>query len=194
MHKDISFEEILLYGERFQKYRKSNFTCMFKNMVFLEDSQQSVLSRSFFEILTDDHKYPSLVHLNFNSIGLHDIPQQLKHWSPRFPSLRRLDLSSNALSSFSFEHPDTNQPYLVIDLSKNNIISVPDDLPNYLNGITPVFVRVLYDNPIHCDCNIKPLSTYLKIIRDKQKHARMFFQNVLWVKCYSPREKKGRQV
>lgn len=88
------------YGEGFQKYRKSNFTCMYKNMVFLDDSQDSVLSRSFFEILTDDHKYPSLVNLNFNSIRLHDLPQQLKHWSARFPLLKRLDLSSNALSSF----------------------------------------------------------------------------------------------
>lgn len=37
---------------------------MYKNMVFLDDSQDSVLSRSFFEILTDDHKYPSLVNFN----------------------------------------------------------------------------------------------------------------------------------
>lgn len=170
------------YAEGFQKYRKSNFTCMYKNMVFLDDSQDSVLSRSFFKTLTDDHKYPSLVNLNFNSIRLHDLPQQLKHWSPRFPLLRRLDLSSNALSSF---RTPINQPNLLIDLSENNIISVPDDLPNYPNGITLVFVR-LYDNPVHGDCNIKQLSTYLKIIRGKQKHVKMFVPIVLsWTFCHS---------
>lgn len=193
---NISPEEVMMHAAVHQENKEmNNITCMFKHLESVEESHLTSLSSSFFaETFTDTKKYPKLSSLKLNSIGIQELPQQLKRWSQYLPSLKRLDLSSNALTSFSFEHPKTNQSFLVIDLTKNHITSVPEDLPMYLNREPDIYVK-LENNPIHCDCKIRPLSTYFKIIRKMQYPRRYeFYQNIIGVKCQSPSEKKGQRV
>lgn len=197
LSKNISPEEVMMHAAVHQENKEmnNNITCMFKHLESVEESHLTSLSSSFFnETFTDTKKYPKLSTLKLYSIGIQELPQQLKRWSQYLPSLKRLDLSSNALTSFSFEHPKTNQSFLVIDLTKNHITSVPEDLPMYLNREPDIYVK-LENNPIHCDCKIRPLSTYFKIIRKMQYPRRYeFYQNIISVKCQSPSEKKGQRV
>lgn len=193
--KNISLEEaiVMMHHAAHQENKETNkhFKCRFKQLKSVEESYRTSLSSSFFDSFTDNETYPKLATLWLFSIGLHDLPHKLKRWPQYLPSLKNLDLSSNALTSFSFDHPKMNRPFLIIDLTKNNITSVPEDLPVYLNR-QPYIIIKLGDNPIHCDCGIRPLSTYFKILHKMKFYA--FYEDILSVKCQSPSEKKGQRV
>lgn len=172
-----------------EKSKAQAFTCHFDELVYLEHSGSSSISRIHFDTMTDHSVYPNLKVFNFSSNYLPTLPRQLNQWWNYFPSLRLLDLSNNNLKSFSFEHPDVRQEYLYISLVNNNITSVPQDLFSYMSGKTPILINLL-GNPIHCDCKASPLSSYLRKLRLRVPQ----FKDLSNVKCHSPSNLSGRMV
>lgn len=174
-----------------ENHNNSMYTCNYENMTYYEESYVNSLSINFFKILTDHNRYPKLAVFNFTYNNIAKLPIQLTQWHNHFPALREMDLSNNELHSFSFEHPDAcmNQASVYINLANNNIRSVPDELPLYLGGETPLIINLL-DNPIHCNCTTGPLVQYLKALLERHPD----YAYLTKVKCHSPAERFGMEV
>jgi Leucine-rich repeat (LRR) protein len=172
------------------KHKNQPYKCYYENLQYFEETGNEHIGKHHFEFLTDHSVYPKLEIFNFSSNYYPRIPKQLTRWFQHFPSLRVLDLSNNEIREFSFEHPYLSQSMsLYIDLSNNNITSVPADLTTYLSGRTPILMNLL-GNPIHCDCRASVLSQYLQALQqiDPQYKA---LSDVL---CHSPRKFAGVAV
>ncbi|XP_061197041.1 uncharacterized protein LOC133205283 [Saccostrea echinata] len=132
-----------------EKVRSQSFQCHYKNLEYLENSNNPNLGKHFMEDLTLHAYYPKLLTLNLSSNKISKLPEELKKWFASFPSLEYLDMSNNKLKSFSFDVPNLSrrQRRLHVNLRNNDIHSPPKNFYQYPFRSVPLSID-LRGNPI----------------------------------------------
>lgn len=132
-----------------EKVRTQPFECHYKNLLYLENSNNPSLGKHFMEDLTLHSHYPKLRALNLSSNRLTYLPIELKKWYRSFPKLEYMDLSNNDLKTFSFLDPKRfgRNLGLHVNLRNNDISSPPRDFYRYSYRSVPISVD-LRGNPI----------------------------------------------
>lgn len=132
-----------------EKVRTQPFQCHYRNLLYLENSENPSLGKHFMEDLTLHAYYPKLLALNLSANKIPYLPEELREWFTSFPNLRYLDLSNNKIKSFSFDDPKFSMRNygLHVNLRNNTIHKHPRDFYQYPHRSIPISVD-LRGNPI----------------------------------------------
>lgn len=168
-------------------------TCVYTNLINMDSSISASRSKFHFQLSTENSEYPELRYYNFSCNSLSELPVQLKDWSAYYPKLEYLDLAKNRLRTFDFlpYRPNNGiigrELFLYVDLRNNLIERVPMSISQMIRDDIHIIVD-LRNNPIHCDCQVIYLKSYLDFVALEYP---MYHYDL---KCASPPALKGQSV
>ncbi|XP_063442546.1 uncharacterized protein LOC134722846 [Mytilus trossulus] len=176
---NFSFDELL------NRIRHRGYRCKYLNLTYLDEGISTSRSKYHFHLMTAYSDFPKLHTFLSPNNGYSNVPQELTDWRKSFPQLRLLDLSDNFITQFNFlgapstEKISKSKP-LVVNLSKNSITEIPEDMQDYLTGSVPIIVD-LTGNPLSCDCNFLRYKHYVMNVLKRFKQ----YEKLSGITCYS---------
>ena len=116
-------------------------------------------NKNHFEFMVKDSKFPKLRLLNYTSIGLTEVPLELRESRRKFPGsqLGVIDLSHNYIRGLGAipPYPARGVPTTLI-LQFNNITDISTQLFQEW-ALVPDYYVDIRNNPIDCGCDLKDL-------------------------------------
>ena len=182
--------EMLHFGGHNDKLHPHTTTCVYSKLEYLEETASRVMGHYYLRLIPDHSEFPRLEVYNVSNNNLDHVPHELRHLvSKKFPLLKRIDLSNNALSAFEFVVPEKSNVKMV-DLQNNQISSLPPITVKKLKRIGTIFVD-LRRNPLICSCTLSPLRRYLQLQYESAKDVKTRKQ-VSDITCKRPCVKHGK--
>ena len=158
--------EMLHYGGHHEKLHPHTINCVYSNLKYLEETASRVMGHYHLKLIPDHSEFPKLEVYNVSNNNLDHVPHELRQLvSKKFPLLKRIDLSNNALSAFEFIVPEKNSKAFsvkTVDLQNNRISTLPSKTVKKLKQIGTIFID-LRRNPLKCSCALSPLRKYLQL-------------------------------
>ena len=157
---------MLHFGGHHEKLNSHPELCVFSNLKYLEETASRVSGQYHLKLIPDHAVFPKLEVYNVSNNNLDHVPRELRNLhSKKFPLLKKIDLSHNALSTFEFEvleKPTKSCSVKTVNLQNNRISSLPLRTVKALKQIGTVFVD-LRKNPLQCSCKLSALRKYLQL-------------------------------
>lgn len=151
--------KLLITGEHFKPRIFSNFQSLRElslTAAFDQHQRASNFIENFITSLIDSN-LTNLAYLDLSDNGIQNIPEESAFCS--LPSLKRLSLAGNSLTSVTFNVSCT--PLLTdLDLSDNYISNIDSKAIAFLSEKSNLQVN-LVRNPLKCDCQIVPFHRWL---------------------------------
>ena len=147
--------------------------------------------------MVKDSKFPKLRLLNYTSIGLTEVPLELRESRRKFPGsqLGVIDLSHNYIRELGPipPYPARGVPTTLI-LQYNNITEISVNLFQEWALVPDYFVDIR-NNPIDCNCDLKDLLAQMHNATKWKGVAMTYYRRHLSVlTCATPRELWGRAI
>ena len=131
--------------------------CVYPSLKYIDESGSRKNGKYHLKLVPEYSEFPKLEVYNMSGNNLNHIPQGFKHLhSKKFPVLKYVDFTNNALKTFEFEFPKdlASCSLQMLDLRRNQITSMPTTAVQKLKELGTVLVD-LRQNPLRCDCSNK---------------------------------------
>lgn len=176
-----------------QKEQLVHHKCSYDNLLYIDESYSSSVTRNHGHFMKVRFLYPALQFYNMSHSRLRQLPPMLFEWRRYFPRMQYLDMSFNKIKYFSMlsDQGLKNSSVGVFDLQHNNITTLTsEDLETLRMHSNTVFIDIRH-NPLNCDCKLTHL---VMQIRNISSEVVKKYEYLKHMECSSPKQFHGMTI
>ncbi|KAK7114345.1 hypothetical protein V1264_000420 [Littorina saxatilis] len=176
---------------------KINHRCNYEKLEVQDESLSPTTNRNHFEFMVKDASYPNLRLLNYSSIGMTEVPLELRESRRKFPGskLGVIDLSHNKIHQVANIPPYPSYGiYTTLILQFNNITEINMAMFEAWAAVSDFLIDIR-NNPIDCNCEMSDL---LRALKNDSRWVRpamaQYRRHLSVMTCATPPELDGHVI